>query len=155
MQIISSVIVKKRQEDVWKFLADPRNSPQWDRSIAKVLAPAGYPIKIGDIINTTAPSGMKQAFRLTKYTSPNEFVFELIKSTLFKKATLRFLIEKVSEGTRITHDLDLTFRPWTLFLYPILLLTNKKALATDLEYLRRVLDEGYILPGNNKIPKAT
>jgi len=36
------------------------------------------------------------------------------------------------------------------FFVSYLLLTNKKALATDLEYLRVVLDEGYILPGNNK-----
>lgn len=143
MQIRSIVLVKKNPSDVWQFLIDPHNSPKWDRSIAKVDVPAGLPLKVGDTVETTAPSGMRQVFRVIALNPPSDLSFQLTISKLFENATLRFLLEAVPEGTRITHEISLDIRSWALFIYPIIAMTYKKALATDLEYLRRGLDEDF------------
>ena len=148
MIIHSTVIVKKSLHAVWQFLADPRNSPQWDRSINAVVISPDNPhpapvIGVGTVVETVSPAGDHQTFRITVYDYPNTIAFALLDSPLFKSATLRFMIDSVPAGTRIMHQLEVRLRLRALFLYPILALTHKKALATDLEYLRRALDEGY------------
>ena len=51
----------------------------------------------------------------------------------------------VDDGVCITHQISVAFRfPWTI-LVPILALINERALAADLDSLRRALDEGHDL----------
>jgi hypothetical protein len=72
----------------------------------------------------------------------------LVKSNLervFRTAPLTFTLARVDDAIRITHDIAVAFRfPWAL-LVPVLALFNKRALATDLDSLRRALDEGHDL----------
>jgi hypothetical protein len=50
---------------------------------------------------------------------------------------------------RITHEIAVAFRfPWTI-LIPVLAVFNRRALAADLDSLRRAIDEGHDLTERN------
>ena len=62
-----------------------------------------------------------------------------------RAAQLTFTLTPVEDGVCITHQISVAFRfPWAM-LVPVLALVNKRALAADLDSLRRAIDEGHDL----------
>lgn len=145
MHMTSSVLVKSNIENAWAFLADESNAPRWDRSVARAVLVSDPPLRVGSIVHTTAPSGMKQEFRVDEISAPHVLRFSLVRSTWFRSARLTFTLASVDHGVRITHEIAVAFRfPWTI-LIPLLALLNRRALAADLDSLRRAIDEGHDL----------
>ncbi|MCB0697846.1 MAG: SRPBCC family protein [Chitinophagaceae bacterium] len=140
MQLTSEITVNLDIEQVWDFLSDPLNSPKWDKSVASVVLPEGSFSGTGCIVDTIAPSGMRQSFRVTEFQPPRFFKFILLQSSTFKEADMSFLLEKVSEGTKITHVINFKLHLRSFMLYPVLLLTSKKALGADMTYLKNALE---------------
>jgi hypothetical protein len=140
MKLTSSVLVPQHVTEVWAFLADPQNTPKWDRSIAQVIPISPFPPGVGYEAETVAPSGMRQRFRFTEFEPNDRIAFVLLRSRIFKTAELRFTVFPAKEqGTQIIHDIEVRFWPWSLLLYPVFLVTAGKALATDLGFLKRAL----------------
>src|SRR5262245_706672 len=140
MQMTSSVLVRSDLERVWTFLADERNAPRWDRSVARADLVTSPPLRVGSIVRTTAPSGMKQECRVDELSPPHVLRFSLLKSPWFRTAELTFTLASIEDQVRITHDIAVTFRfPWAI-LVPVLALFNKGALAADLDSLRRSIE---------------
>lgn len=145
MNMTSSILVKSNLESAWAFLADERNAPRWDRSVARANLVSPPPLRLGSIVETTAPSGMKQVFRVDEMSAPHVLRFSLLRSRWFRTAQLTFTLAPVEHAVRITHDIAVAFRfPWAI-LVPVLALFNRRALAVDLDSLRRAIDEGHDL----------
>ncbi|WP_433512178.1 SRPBCC family protein [Nonomuraea sp. CA-143628] len=138
MQLNSSIVVPQDIRQVWRFLGDPLTAPRWDRSIAEVVPLSTAPVGVGYEAMTVAPSGKRQRFRITQYDAERELAFVLLESRLFRRAELRFRLDRVPDGTRILHRIDLDLR--SPLLAPVLRLTTRKALGTDMEYLREALE---------------
>jgi hypothetical protein len=150
MHMTSSVVVKSNLESAWAFLADERNAPRWDRSVARADLVSPPPLRVGSIVQTTAPSGMTQEFRVDEISAPHVLRFSLLRSPWFRMAQLTFTLAPVEDAVCITHEIAVAFRfPWTI-LVPILALLNKRALALDLDSLRRAIDEGHDLTALNE-----
>ena len=145
----SSVLVKSDLESAWAFLSNERNAARWDRSVAHADLVSPPPLRVGSMVQTTAPSGMTQEFRVDEITAPRVLRFSLVRSPWFRTAQLAFTLAPVEDGVRITHEIAVAFRfPWAI-LIPILALFNKRALAADLDSLRRAIDEGHDLTTRN------
>lgn len=141
MRIESSILVPQSLADVWDFLSDPMNSVLWDRSVAAIEPTTTDPVGMGWEGITTAPSGMEQRFRISRWEPPRSFAFKLVESTMFRKAELSFELEQVRDEVRILHRLDLHLR--NVLLYPVLRLTSKRALGSDLDSLGAEIGKRY------------
>jgi hypothetical protein len=149
MHMTSSVLVKSDLESAWAFLSNESNAPRWDRSVARADLVSPPPLRVGSIVQTTAPSGMQQEFRVDELSAPRVLRFSLVRSPWFRTAQLTFTLAPVEEGVCITHEIAVAFRfPWAI-LIPVLALFNKRALAADLDSLRRAIDEGHDLTTQN------
>lgn len=137
MQLSSSIIVPQDIQQVWQFLGDPLTAPHWDRSVAEVIPLSTAPVSVGYEAMTVAPSGKRQRFRITRYEAEQELAFVLLESSLFRRAELSFRLARVPGGTSILHRIDLDVR--TPLLTPVLRLTSRNALSTDMEHLRKAL----------------
>ena len=71
--------------------------------------------------------------------------FRLLRSPLFKSADLTFNLEAADAGTRISHEIHVGLRPLFVVVLPILRLIGRRALSTDMDFLRRSLEEGFDL----------
>lgn len=140
MKIHSTVVVNRPPAPTWAFLSDPYTAPKWDKSIARVEVVTSEPVGVGTIVTTTAPSGMRQRFKITEFNPDITFTFTLLESRLFKTAHLSFILHPIAEGTRITHEIDFILYGRALLFYPIMLLIYKKALTTDLASLKRAIE---------------
>ncbi len=141
----SSIVVRSDIEAVWKFLADERNAPRWDRSVARAVLVSPPPLRVGSVVRTTAPSGMVQEFRVDEIAGPRTLRFSLLRSPWFRAAQLSFTLAPVDRGVHITHDIDIAIRWRWAPLILVLALFNKSALGADLDSLRRAIDEGHDL----------
>ena len=143
MTITSSIIVSRSPDDVWAFLADLRNAPKWDRSVARATLTSDGPVGIGSIVETTSPGGKRQSFRIMAFEPPRLLRFRLLRSPLFRLADLTFSLEATDGGTRITHEIQFRLRLWLApLLLPVLGVIGRRALSTDMSFLRRSLEEG-------------
>jgi len=142
MTITSTVIIRRSRDDVWSFLTDLRNTPKRDRSIARATLTSNGPIGTGAIVETTSPGDKRQSFQVIAFERPRLLVFRLLRSPLFRSADLTFSLEATDAGTRITHEIQIRLRPWLVPLRPVLALIGRRALSTDLDFLRRSLEEG-------------
>ena|SRR6476659_1272144 len=145
MHMTSSVVVKSDLERAWAFLSNERNAPRWDRSVARADLLSPPPLGVGSIVRTTAPSGMTQEFRVDEISAPHVLRFSLVRSPWFRTAQLSFTLAPAEHGVCITHEIAITLRFRWAILIPVLALFNKRALATDLDSLRRAIDEGHDL----------
>jgi hypothetical protein len=84
MTISSSITVTTSGDDVWSFLADLRNAPKWDRSIARAVLASKGPIGAASIVETTSPSGKRQSFQIIAFEPPRLLRFRLLRSPLFR-----------------------------------------------------------------------
>ena len=140
MQVVS---VPQDTERVWDFLANPLNSHKWDKSIkhATVVTPGA--IGVGTVIQTESPAGKEQSFVITEFEAPQTFAFKIQKSSLFKEAELKFVIDSMPMGSKITHIITLTPKPHLFLVVFILALISKRALGADLGYLKEALQKEY------------
>lgn len=139
MQFTSAITVPQDRAIVRDFLSNPNNSSKWDKSIKEVvLPPTGFTGQ-GCKVETVAPNGLRQSFIVSDFEPPSFFKFKLLSSSVFEEADLSFLLEVVEGGTLIVHTINIELRRSRFLLYPVLLLTQKKALARDMNYLKEAL----------------
>lgn len=141
MRIEAEVLVPQALADVWDFLSDPKNSELWDKSVESIEPVDTRPAGLGWEGTTTAPSGMRQSFRISRWEPPKTFAFQLQQSSMFREAELSFHLEQTAGEVRILHRLDLQLR--NALLYPVLRLTAKRALGADLQSLKDWLAKTY------------
>jgi hypothetical protein len=73
-------------------------------------------------------------------------------------ADLTFSLEAADAGTKITHEIHLRPWPWVApLLLPLLRLIGRRALSTDMSFLRRSLEEGLDLtsPATHKSERGS
>lgn len=139
LDLRASIDVAEPSQVVWAFLSDPQNAPLWDRSVATVEPLNELPLGVGWEGLTTAPSGMRQRFRMTRWEPEHHFAFELLESSMFTRAELAFDLEALERGTRIIHRIRMRLR--NPLLGPVLRLTARNALGRDLASLAGALRE--------------
>ena len=142
MILTSSIVVRRPLDDVWTFLTSLHNVPKWDRSIARAVQTTSGPMDVGAVVETTSPSGKRQSFRVTVFDRPRRLAFRLLRSPLFRSAELIFTLEGTDGGTRVTHQIDMRARLVFAWLFAVFGMVGRGALATDLDYLRRSLEDG-------------
>lgn len=143
MELKASIEVRQNLDEVWEFVANPANSPKWDRSIASVKVTTNGPFNVGSAVETISPNGMEQSWKVKDFVPNQTLRFVLLESTYFKYAELTFVLTSTPKGTLIDHQISLKFKFKHLFLYPLLRLSNKNALQRDLNSLKNTLNEIY------------
>jgi hypothetical protein len=138
LNLRSSIDVPQSPHDVWTFLSVPTNSPLWDRSVAKVEPLNDGPVGVGWEGLTTAPSGMQQRFRITRWEPERSFAFDLLESSMFRDAVLIFDVNPHGSGTEVVHEIRMQLR--NVFLYPVLRVTARRALGRDMQSLADALE---------------
>jgi polyketide cyclase/dehydrase/lipid transport protein len=150
MHMTSSVLVKSDLETAWAFLSNERNAARWDRSVARADLMSPPPLRVGSIVQTTAPSGMTQDFRVDEFSPPHVLRFSLVRSQWFRTAQLSFTLASDEGGVRISHEIAVALRFRWAILVPVLALTNRRVLAADLDSLRRAIEEGHDLTASHR-----
>jgi len=141
MHFHSAVTVARPLAAIATFFEDPANLGRWDRSVAQVVPTSPGPVAAGYSFDTISPSGMRMSYRITAHESLRGSTIALVSSPYFRRASWEMRYESVPAGTRIDCSVDFTLRPRAFLLAVPLLLTQRRALARDLSFLKAAIEE--------------
>jgi Polyketide cyclase / dehydrase and lipid transport len=147
VRLQSEIVVERTNEQVWRFFSDPANLARWDRSVARVVVTSREPFGVGSTFDTIAPArkssrqeGLRMSYRFTEYVPNRQVKILLTDSPMFTHAEWIITTDPVSEGVRITCQLEYRLRHTYSFLLPVLLLTYRAAFRRDLTYLKQAIE---------------
>jgi hypothetical protein len=149
MHLESHIIVKETSKQVWDLFNNPYFLVKWDRSVEQIIPTSVKPTgAVGFTFDTIAPKkrgqkeGLRMSYRIIEHIPDYQTKIQLEQSNMFKEAIWTMRVEPMISGTLITCLADLKVKPKYFFMVPVLYL-NKKALLTDLEYLKKAIGAHY------------
>ena len=141
-----SITVPYSKAQVWEVFQDPLFLAKWDRSVQEVIPTSIRPIGVGYTFDTIAPKrpgqdeSLRMSYRVVDYQPYHRVAILLEQSDMFHDATWIVQVDDAPQGSLITHTMEAEVRFKYFYLVPILLF-NRQALVTDMEYLRAALDK--------------
>ncbi len=151
MHLESSVVIRRPPEQVWAYLSDTSNVSHWDRGVAGVRKTSELAPGVGFEFDTLAhPRGAddsgewgKMSYRIAKADPATGCTVQLTSSSgnarFFKTAEWRWRVEPAAGGALVICAAHFTLRFPYILLTP-LFLWMKKAIQSDLEYLKQSLE---------------
>jgi len=136
---------------VWAYLGEVSNVAQWDRGVAATEITSTTAQGVGLEFDTLALRNGKPAqdgwgkmsYRISEIDPVNGCAVQLTSKTgnarYFKSAAWRFRVESETGGSRIICTAEFKLRWQYLLLAPVFY-GMRKAIRTDLEQLKRVLE---------------
>jgi len=106
IRIEKDVVINRPVQDVWDFVTDLRNSPQWTRSGSELRQISDGPPEVGARMESRRQlfgrlEIKSQSIVVTEW-DPNHAVAYVAKVPLLGRAVQRLSFEPTGEGTRLT-----------------------------------------------------
>jgi hypothetical protein len=141
------VLIDRSLDQVRGFFADVQSLVLWDRSVSKVICTSPTPLTSGAKFTTIGPSRRSREGKRSEYQvvdiNGDEAKIALVNSPLFKSAIWIMRLVERGSGTKVACEMNLST---DLLHAPIglLLKLNAKAIATDLQFLKRAIENGEV-----------
>ena len=151
MHLEAKILVRRTPEEVWSYLGNHSNVPEWDRGVGSVRHNPDTPQGVGFEFETLGkPDGSdsgaergRMSYRITETDAVNGCTVQLTNSDgnarYFKQAEWRFKVDPDPQGAWITCAAHFKLRLQYIMLAPAFFMM-RKAIHRDLESLKRVLE---------------
>lgn len=147
IRVESSAVIGQPVEDVWAFVADPRNEPKWHTDILAIEPevdrssgpPTSWTLGSSWLV-TVKFMGRRQYLVEISALAPNHRL-EITTKSGPMKPTATYLVEPANGGTRFTRHVDLPLDGPLRILEPLIRRDVQKRNATFVENLKRLLDQ--------------
>jgi carbon monoxide dehydrogenase subunit G len=138
-----SIDVSRPQEEVFAYVEDARNRPQWDESVVSEELTSPEPIGVGTTVHTVLRSMGREYeydWRVTEHRPPERMTIESTSGPF--PTTLAFVLSGRDGGTRV--DFAVTGRPGGLMrlMEPLISRGTQKNLDRGFARLSEVLEAG-------------
>ena len=140
-QIKSSIIIKRPIEEVFAFVADPRNDLKWRSDVVESNV-TSVSLDVGatfEFASEFMGRKIETKGKITAYDPPKHFAWKSIKSPIPVSAVTTF--EAVADGTLIVDTAD--FEPGGFFKIaePLLIKQAQSAVEKDMQKLKELLEK--------------
>jgi hypothetical protein len=143
----AKVLIDRPLAQVRAFFADANSPVHWDRSVSKVICASSDSFAVGAKFATIGPFRGGREGKRSEYqviaVGDDESKIELLGSPIFKSAVWTTRLAAKGSATNVECSMDLST---DLLHAPIALLLklNAKAIATDLQFLKRAIENGEV-----------
>jgi uncharacterized protein YndB with AHSA1/START domain len=138
----NTLIIRRPVGDVFAFLASFENIPRWNYAIVETKKVTHGPVGVGTRYRQTrsVPRSGQESFEVTAFEPESRLE---VRGTIGPfRARLRYTLEPVTEGTRLTNAVDLEGSGPRGLAARLAAPRVKEAVAANLDALRRLLEEG-------------
>jgi uncharacterized membrane protein len=137
----TSIEIRRPLEAVFAFVSDPRNEPQWEKTVKEVrVTPDGPPAVGTQVTKVGSFLGVKleATNELTALVPNRSLSFKGTSGPASMEATMRF--EAVGEGTRLSGTFQVESGGLFKVAGPIFASQAKKQMEADLQRLKELLE---------------
>jgi uncharacterized protein YndB with AHSA1/START domain len=134
------VMISRPIEDVFGFLADFENVPEWNYAIVETRKVSEEPVGVGTIYRQvrSVPRRSEERFEVTAFDPPH---YLEIRGQLGPfPSRLSYALDAVPEGTRVTNSVELELRGPGRLLGPVAVPRVRDAVGANLRKLKELLD---------------
>lgn len=151
MHLETRILIRRNPEEIWSYLSDHSNVPNWDRGVGTVRHNPDTVPGVGFEFSTFGKAkgsdsdkeSRRMSYRITETDSVKGCTVQLTSSDgnarYFKQAKWRFTVDKAPDGAWITCAAIFKLRFKYIFLAPVFLIM-RRAIYRDLESLKTVLE---------------
>ena len=127
-------------DQVFAYLADPRNLPTWQSDLIEIEPLTEGPLRAGSQIREVRRMGQRQAENRAEVQvfEPNKRL--ALKTTTQPQVTVSYAFEPHNGGTRIRYEFTMLTAGLMRLLEPLIAGAIRKQSDQDFEKLKRVLD---------------
>lgn len=140
MRFSNTVTIRRPPSEVFAYLADPANIPNWNYAITSTQQVTSGPVGVGTRLRQTRsiPRPGVEELEVTEFVPDRRLAFHGDVGPL--TGTLVYEAEAVPEGTRLTNSADLEGRGALRVLAPLARTRVREAVAINLDRLRELLE---------------
>ncbi|MGH8823885.1 MAG: SRPBCC family protein [Jiangellaceae bacterium] len=137
---VNTVVIHRRVEDVFAFLADFENVPRWNYAIVETRKTSAGPVGVGSTYRQTrsVPNRTEETFVVARY-EPGERLEIRGRLGPFP-AVVSYVLESVAGSTRLQNSVELELRGPLRLAGPVVVARVKAAVAANLEVLKEMLE---------------
>lgn len=143
MHVSSAVTIASDPRSVWDFIASPENGPRWQEAAVWTRVTTPTPVRLGSEMEHAGRwLGMRLRTHavVTVFDPPTAFGYDITSSMSRTPSLMRYALEAVPEGTRLTLSNEWTL-PWVMGPFGALLRRNvQRMFDRDVRRLRDVLE---------------
>ena len=135
----NTVTITRPVEEVFTYLADAENLPQWNYAIEQTRKISPGPVGVGTVYRQTRTLPGQEDFEIVVFQPPGQLAFDGTFGPF--KARASYLLEAAASGTTLINKWDLqpTSAPLRL-LGPLAVPKVKSAVAENLRTLKQILE---------------
>ena len=140
MHFSNSVTVQRSPHEVFEYLANFENVPQWNYAIVETRKTSEGPVRVGTTYRQarSLPSPSQEAFEVTEFEPDRRLA---IRGDLGPfEGTLTYDLESVPDGTKITNSADLQAHGLLKVAAPLASGRVGDAVAANLQKLKEILE---------------
>jgi hypothetical protein len=154
---VGSIEISRRPEDVFAYLLEPLNYPEWDSSIASAHRDDSSPLTVGSkttVMHRMGPWKVPTIEELIELDPPRQFTNRGVSGPLAGVA--RCTIEPLNGGrrSRLTIALEIEARGLGKLLLPLARSRGRKTVPKQLEMMKEILDRGGVIADRRQEPSA-
>jgi uncharacterized protein YndB with AHSA1/START domain len=136
----NTVMIAKPMEDVFAFLSDLENVPQWNYAIIETRKVSEGPVGVGTIYQQvrSVPSRSEERLEVTAYNPPRHLEIRGQLGPFLSR--LSYALDAFPEGTRLTNAVELELRGPGRLLGRVAVPRVRDAVAANLRKLKELLE---------------
>lgn len=142
IKLESTAVINRPVEEVWDFVTDCTNEPQWHTDCAAARLTSPEPLQPGSTQawSMTYAKGDEAQLRVTELQPHRREQLETISAPMNIKPLLTYTFEPEGTGTRFTRAMEVRPTGPTLAMEPFLRRMMKKNNASYVRRLKEVLE---------------
>lgn len=140
MRFANRVTVQRSPHEVFEYLANFENVPDWNYAIVETRKTSDGPVGVGTKYRQTRslPSPSEEAFEVTEFEPDQRLAIHGGLGPF--EGTLTYELETVADGTRITNSADLEAHGLLKIAAPLASSRVGDAVAANLQKLKEILE---------------
>jgi hypothetical protein len=147
----NTVTIARPADEVFAFLADLGNIPQWNYAIERTVPTSPGPPGVGATYRQTRtiPHCSEETLQITAFEPPSRLTVNGQLGPF--QATTSYLLQPVTGGTQLTNDIELD--PISALLRParpLVVPRIRRAVAGNLSALKQLLETGRPAAGHSQ-----
>jgi carbon monoxide dehydrogenase subunit G len=142
----SSAIIHRPIQEVWDFVADPRNEPKWHTDILDIRSAAdpasgpGHNWVVGKTLLVTVQFMGRRDYEVEVTKKQDGRLLEITTVTGPMKPVATYLFERSNGGTRFTRHVDIPVEGAMRLLRPLMRRNAKRRNAQFVQNLKSLLE---------------
>jgi len=143
VRVVAETTIEATPEQVWRFITIPENGPRWQEGAVSTRVTTPGPVGLGSEMEHEGRwLGMRipTTAVVTLYEPPLRYGYDITTKLVSQPSLMRYALEPVPEGTRLTLSNEAPMRGWMKPFQPLLRRSVQGMFERDVARLKALIE---------------